>query len=84
LSPSRVTRVVDSLSRKLMIRREQCQEDRRLCKVSLSRQGQQDLAKGEQAGRAFQEQAASRLNEEERVLILAALNRFVSLIREAR
>ncbi|MGD0153466.1 MAG: MarR family transcriptional regulator, partial [Thermacetogeniaceae bacterium] len=47
LSPSRVTRVVDSLSRKLMIRREQCQEDRRLCKVSLSRQGQQALAKGE-------------------------------------
>ncbi len=84
LSPSRMTRVVDSLSRKLMIQREHCPEDRRLCKVSLSRQGQQALAKGEQVGRAFQEQAASSLNEEEREIILAALNRFVSLIQEAK
>lgn len=83
LSPSRVTRVVDSLSRKQMIQREQCPDDRRLCKVSLSRQGKQALAKGGDVGRAFQEQAASSLNEEEKEAIMAALNRFVSLIQGA-
>jgi MarR family 2-MHQ and catechol resistance regulon transcriptional repressor len=81
LSPSRVTRVVDSLSRKQMIRREQCPDDRRLCKVSLSQQGQEAMARGEQVGRSFHEQAASKLSEEEKERILAALNRFISLIQ---
>lgn len=82
LSPSRVTRVVDSLSRKRMIRREQCPDDRRLCKVSLSPQGREAMVRGEQVGRSFHEQAAFRMSDEEKEAILAALNRFISLIQE--
>lgn len=81
LSPSRATRIVDSLSRKQLIQREQCPDDRRLCKVSLTRQGKQALTKGEQVERSFQEQAASSLTEEEMEALVASLNRFVSLIQ---
>ncbi len=82
LSPSRVTRVIDSLSRKQLIQREQCTSDRRLCEASLTGLGAQALARGELVSRSFQEQAASSLNEQEKQTIVDALNRFVSLIQD--
>lgn len=82
LSPSRVTRVVDSLSRKNLIRREDCPEDRRLCPVVLTPEGAESLKLGEDVVYRFQEQATKSLSDEEKKEILRMLRRLVKAMKE--
>ncbi|MGB9792645.1 MAG: MarR family winged helix-turn-helix transcriptional regulator [Thermacetogeniaceae bacterium] len=81
LSPSRVTRVVDSLSRKNLIRREDCPEDRRLCPVSLTDEGAERLRQGEEAVYRFQREATRFLSDEEKAEVKRVLGRFVEAMK---
>jgi len=82
LSPSRVTRVVDSLSRKNLIKREDCPDDRRLCPVVLTPEGVECLKLGEEVLYRFQEQVTSCLAEEEKQEVVSMLRRFVKAMEK--
>lgn len=82
LSPSRMTRVADSLEQKKLVHRKRCPEDRRLCPVALTPQGREALARGEGVLRCFQEQVKGLLKEEERALVLRVLREFIAAFRQ--
>lgn len=81
LSPSRVTRVVDSLCRKNLIRREDCPDDRRLCPVSLTAEGAERLRQGEDAVYRFQREATRFLSDEEKAEVKRVLERLVEAMK---
>jgi DNA-binding MarR family transcriptional regulator len=84
LSPSRVTRVADSLEGKGLLQREQQLDDRRFCPVSLTKRGAEASQQGERVLHDFQEQVAGGLTEGEQEMIIQALHRFLSAFQRGQ
>lgn len=74
VSPSTLTRIVDRLERQGLVRRTTDRRDRRQVRHSLTRRGEEVVARLEQTGRAHLAQLLSHLSDEELAQVMRALH----------
>ncbi|MCQ3930635.1 MAG: hypothetical protein DPW16_09250 [Chloroflexi bacterium] len=82
LAKSTMTRMVDQLVEKELVRRKPDAEDRRIVLVGLTNQGRTVRATLEKALQDFFRQVEAGLQEDERHLILRSLERITGLVKD--
>jgi DNA-binding MarR family transcriptional regulator len=78
VTPSTVTGLTDRLVKHRLVRREEDSEDRRVCRVYLTSQGQQVLGEIDVASRAYMQDIFGKLGKEKVIQLIDLFEEFAS------